>query len=355
MDPNYRYRMPDSMRLCVIRNLLAISRSKVTRRCNTQWHDTRDSIVQHDSYKLQTQDCNDTTLFIRADVLTLSFEFVSFGTNNYADYAFANGDIGPLSFDCNGREEQADFGEGPLTVLAPTNAAFEAFFEERQISKIQLLEFEGLPEILTYHMLEGSLAYDEFRDGTELCTVQGKPLDVSIVGYSDVKMNGAAVTKAEVAGDALFHQVDTVLVPPYVMWTKVMDPKEILSLEGWAPEVINGRIAMVGFLLAFFGELNTGDAFTTQLFSHFGEFLKCATLWTAASFAPSFQNRMGYCADPKTLATNSSWQAAIKGGPIPDYVEPYFTPDVELLNGRVAMVAIALMIVIETIKGSALF
>lgn len=246
-------------------------------------------------------------------------------------------------------------GEGPLTVIAPTNAAFEAFFEERKISKIQLLEFEGLPEILMYHMLEGSLAYDDFKDGTELSTMQGRPLDTSIVGYSDVKMNGAAVTKAEVAGDALFHQVDTVLVPPYVMWTKVIDPKEILSLEGWAPEVINGRIAMVGFVLAFFGELNTGDAFTTQLFSHFGEFLKCATLWTAASFAPSFQNRMGYCGDPKTLATNSSWQTAIKGGPIPDYVEPYFTPDVELLNGRVAMVGIALMIVIETIKGSALF
>jgi hypothetical protein len=38
----------------------------------------------------------------------------------------------------------------------------------------------------------------------------------------------------------------------------------VLAFEGWAPEVINGRLAMLGFLTAVVQEVATGHSFATQ-------------------------------------------------------------------------------------------
>ena len=49
-------------------------------------------------------------------------------------------------------------------------------------------------------------------------------------------------------GSLTVHTIDEVLFPPWSAPAKVLTPQQVLAFEGWAPEVINGRLAMLGFL-----------------------------------------------------------------------------------------------------------
>ena len=64
-------------------------------------------------------------------------------------------------------------------------------------------------------------------------------------------MNGANIVKADdTIGNLTVHRVDQVMFPPWSAPAKVLTPQQVLAFEGWAPEVINGRLAMLGFLTA---------------------------------------------------------------------------------------------------------
>jgi uncharacterized surface protein with fasciclin (FAS1) repeats len=105
-------------------------------------------------------------------------------------------------------------GKGPLTVFAPTNAAF-AKLDAAQLN--QLLRPENraqLQNILTYHVVPGELRAAELKDGQKLKTVQGEQLTVRIAG-GQVKVGGATVVKPDVdASNGVVHVIDTVLTPP---------------------------------------------------------------------------------------------------------------------------------------------
>merc|ERR1719331_2087803 len=97
-----------------------------------------------------------------------------------------------------------------------------------------------------------------------------------------------------------------------------------------APEIINGRLAMLGFVATFFAELASGKSTGEQFASHPIGILFHWALFAVASLIP--------------IVLGSKKEAF---GPL--------TPEVELLNGRAAMIGFALLIVIEGLKGSALF
>jgi hypothetical protein len=62
------------------------------------------------------------------------------------------------------------------------------------------------------------------------------------------------------------------------------------------PEVINGRLAMLGFLTCVVQEVATGHSFTQQFGDNFGIFAAQVQLWAFASLAPSFSsNEVGLC------------------------------------------------------------
>ena len=50
-----------------------------------------------------------------------------------------------------------------------------------------------------------------------------------------------------------------------------------------------------------------------------------------------------------------TWREVFKGGPWTPEARKIFTPEVEQLNGRAAMVGVAALILVEAVKGSALF
>lgn len=99
-------------------------------------------------------------------------------------------------------------GKGPITVFAPTNAAFEKLGKET-IEKV-LADKELLTKILKAHIVEGNvLAADVVKlDGKE---VNG--FKIKIDG-DKVKIGDATVVKADIkAKNGVVHVIDTVLVP----------------------------------------------------------------------------------------------------------------------------------------------
>jgi transforming growth factor-beta-induced protein len=106
-------------------------------------------------------------------------------------------------------------GEGPFTVFAPTNAAFEQALADLGLTAEELLESEDLAGILTYHVVPGKiLAADAIAaDGTEIPTVNGDTIEVTVVD-GNVMVDGATVTTVDlVAGNGVVHIIDAVILP----------------------------------------------------------------------------------------------------------------------------------------------
>jgi len=242
-------------------------------------------------------------------------------------------------------------GDKKLTVFAPTDAAFARVCEDLQLSKEEVLGLETLADILTYHVVEGTVTSGDLRDG-EVATLNERfALDIQ-----GTTVNGANITTADVTiGNLTVHEIDAVCFPPWSAPAKVLTPQQVLAFEGWAPEVINGRLAMLGFLTAVVQEIATGQSFTEQFASNFGIFAAQVQLWAFASLAPAFSSNEGYTANPFTMEASRTWREVFKGGPWGPEKRKVFSPEVEQLNGRAAMVGIVALIAVETFTGHALF
>lgn len=106
-------------------------------------------------------------------------------------------------------------GDGPFTVFAPTNAAFEQALSDLGLTAEELLARPDLADILTYHVVPGKvLAADAIAaDGTEVATVNGDTIEISVVD-GKVMIDGATVTSADlVAGNGVVHVIDSVILP----------------------------------------------------------------------------------------------------------------------------------------------
>lgn len=105
-------------------------------------------------------------------------------------------------------------GEGPFTVFAPTNAAFEAL-PAGLVDKLLLPENKDvLTQILTYHVVAAKVMAADVAAGM-VKTVQGE--EITLVTEGGVKVNTAAVTATDVpASNGVIHVIDAVLVPPSI-------------------------------------------------------------------------------------------------------------------------------------------
>lgn len=101
-------------------------------------------------------------------------------------------------------------GPGPFTVFAPTDEAF-AKLPAGTIEAL-LKDIPKLRSILTYHVVAGRVPASEAIKLAKATTLQGQ--SVSIDASAGVKVNGANVTKADIAtSNGLIHIIDTVLIP----------------------------------------------------------------------------------------------------------------------------------------------
>jgi len=107
-------------------------------------------------------------------------------------------------------------GEGPFTVFAPTNAAFEDALAALDITAEELLARDDLGDILTYHVVAGEvLAADVVGlDGQEVETVNGATVTIRVEDNT-VFVNDAQVVTTDIrATNGVIHVIDSVLLPP---------------------------------------------------------------------------------------------------------------------------------------------
>ncbi len=104
-------------------------------------------------------------------------------------------------------------GEGPFTVFAPTNAAFDALPEGTVDTLLMPENKEGLQQILTYHVVPGSYTSADLEDGMMLTTVEGQDLEITYVD-NVWYVNGAEIQTADViSSNWVTFVIDSVLLP----------------------------------------------------------------------------------------------------------------------------------------------
>ena len=115
-------------------------------------------------------------------------------------------------------------GDGPFTVFAPTNAAFQAVLDALGADYNSLDDFdtadekEILAKILLYHVVVGTAAFStDLSDGQMITTAQGEDVTVTLdagVFIGDATMDQAQVVIADVDADnGVVHVIDKVLLP----------------------------------------------------------------------------------------------------------------------------------------------
>ncbi|SFC33648.1 Uncaracterized surface protein containing fasciclin (FAS1) repeats [Alkalibacterium subtropicum] len=103
-------------------------------------------------------------------------------------------------------------GEGPFTVFAPTDDAFETLLGELDITAEELLAQPDLEQILTYHVVPGNVLAADLTDGMTAETVNGEEVTFDLSGDPMVNESTIITTDIE-ASNGVVHAIDTVLVP----------------------------------------------------------------------------------------------------------------------------------------------
>lgn len=132
-------------------------------------------------------------------------------------------------------------GEGPFTVFAPLDEAFAAL-PDGVLDALLLPENKDLlTQILTYHVVDGSLLSSDLSSG-DVTTLGGGDFSVS-VSPDEVKVNDAEVLRADIEGsNGVIHVIDQVLLPDAVvteLTTRMAAAEEMV-----APEVVAEEEAM---------------------------------------------------------------------------------------------------------------
>jgi uncharacterized surface protein with fasciclin (FAS1) repeats len=106
--------------------------------------------------------------------------------------------------------------EGPFTVFAPKNEAFDAI--PSAVLQALLNNKTALTTVLKYHVASGALMSTDLKNGSNVTTLEGHVVNVTlikVVGGTGVKINDAHVTTADQkASNGVVHIIDKVLLPP---------------------------------------------------------------------------------------------------------------------------------------------
>ena len=105
-------------------------------------------------------------------------------------------------------------GDGPLTVFAPTDAAFAALPAGTVENLLKPENIEQLQAVLLYHVVPGQVMSTDLSGTINAATLEGATIEI-IANDDGVTVNGANVVGADVpASNGVIHVIDAVLLPP---------------------------------------------------------------------------------------------------------------------------------------------
>jgi uncharacterized surface protein with fasciclin (FAS1) repeats len=104
-------------------------------------------------------------------------------------------------------------GEGPLTILAPTDDAFAKLPKGTVESLLKEENLDQLRAILTFHAISGAISAGDALNSGSARTVNGGEVAFSIKDGL-LQVNGATIRTAGIEADnGIIHVIDTVLIP----------------------------------------------------------------------------------------------------------------------------------------------
>ena len=105
-------------------------------------------------------------------------------------------------------------GDGPFTVFAPVDAAFEALGPDGVDAALN--DPSGLlTTVLTYHVVPGKVTTDQFVDSGTLRTVEGEDLKTTLDENGVWLINGNPILVQNIQADnGVLHVMGAVLIPP---------------------------------------------------------------------------------------------------------------------------------------------
>jgi len=102
-------------------------------------------------------------------------------------------------------------GDGPFTVFAPTDDAFDALPEGTVASLLE--DIPSLTEVLTYHVVAGEVMAADVVGLTSATTLQGNDLQVEVMNGM-VMIDDANVLITDIIGsNGVIHVIDKVVLP----------------------------------------------------------------------------------------------------------------------------------------------
>lgn len=173
-------------------------------------------------------------------------------------------------------------GDGPFTVFAPVNAAFEALGTDRLDVLLDPANQALLQKVLTYHVISGAaIEAGELSDGQTATTLEGSDVTFDLSDSSDPKINGVSIIATDIqVENGVIHLIDGVL-------TENLDLVDVATVEGFSTlvslvdqqgltETLRGADGGDGYTVfvptnAAFEALSTvpsGDALTNTLLYH---------------------------------------------------------------------------------------
>lgn len=101
-------------------------------------------------------------------------------------------------------------GEGPFTVFAPTDAAFDRIPTDQLNDLLQ--DKDALTTVLTYHVVSGKVMAADVVKLKSAKTVQGQ--SIKIDASDGVKVDDAKVIQTDIeTSNGVIHVIDTVMLP----------------------------------------------------------------------------------------------------------------------------------------------
>jgi len=104
-------------------------------------------------------------------------------------------------------------GEGPFTVLAPTDEAFAKLPRETLADLLKPENKQKLVDVLTYHVVAGKVLAADVVKLKNASSLNGQRVDISVVEGA-VSVDNAKVVKTDIAcSNGVIHVIDTVMLP----------------------------------------------------------------------------------------------------------------------------------------------
>ena len=102
---------------------------------------------------------------------------------------------------------------GPLTVFAPTNAAFDKLPKGTVEELVKPAKVDDLKGILKHHVVPSTYEAKDLKDGMVLGMANGAKTTLHVKD-GKVTINDAAVVGSIRCSNGIIHVIDTVLLPP---------------------------------------------------------------------------------------------------------------------------------------------